>query len=77
MANNDKYSRPWIQRTRDRLSATRSLDYIEAVNRGDVEKIDPVRLQSCWKAVDKLLPNPPQMTRELGDAEAAEWQLKL
>ena len=69
-------SRPWIQRSRDRLAATRSMEYIEAVNNGD-EKPDPVRLQSCWKAVDKLMPNPPTATHELDADEAASWQLKL
>jgi len=52
----------YADRFRKAVSAGMSQTYIEAVNNGEVEKVDKARLDSCWRAVDKCVPNPPQST---------------
>ncbi|GAF84894.1 unnamed protein product [marine sediment metagenome] len=58
-------STPYPQLVRDRLSAGGSLAYILAVNNGEVAVVDRDRLLSCWKAVDKVVSNPPTLTAEI------------
>jgi len=52
----------YAERFRKAVSAGMSQQYIEDCNNGEVDKIDKARLDSCWKAVDKCVPNPPQST---------------
>lgn len=39
-----------------------SQKYIEDVNNGLIKDVDKTRLDSCWKAIDKCVPNPPSVT---------------
>jgi len=54
-------TRTFAQRFKDSVSAGKSKKYIEDVNNGKIPKarVDKVRLDSCWKAVDKCVGNPP------------------
>jgi len=52
----------YADRFRKAVSAGKSQTYIMAVNDGEVDKVDKARLDSCWRAVDKCVPNPPTAT---------------
>ena len=67
----------WVQRSRDRLSACKAIDYLIDVAEGEIEKPNRDRLKACEFIVNKVLPNPPTMTHEIDAEQANQWQLKL
>ncbi|MCP4169343.1 MAG: hypothetical protein GY758_01065 [Fuerstiella sp.] len=52
-------TKPYPTRVRERFAAGQSLDYIIAVNHGEVAEPDKARLDSCWKAVNKCVADLP------------------
>jgi hypothetical protein len=57
-------SKSWLQTSKDRLSASKMLDYWIDVINGD-EKPDPVRLQACYKAANKVMPDRKAIEHEV------------
>ncbi len=68
-------TRSWCQISKDRLSASHALTYVVDVIDGKVDEPDRVRLDSCWKALDKLIPTikATEFSGEVHLTEPIHW----
>lgn len=65
-------SKNWTQKARDRLSASKALDYIIDVAHGEIE-VDQGRYRACEFIANKLIANPPQATVELDKRDVPDF----
>lgn len=71
-------SRTFTQQVRERFAAGHALSYIADVIDNTLpegEKVDQVRLESCWRAIHKLVPNPPTGTYEIPEDQIPDFAI--